>query len=235
MSTPIATIAELWRYPVKGMRGERLDALQLDPHGIAGDRRWAIQSTGAPRGKPMLSGAERASMLLFSASGAGQSTVVIAPNGAQCSITDPALLNSLRQHLPGGHSLELLQSETPMTDVRPVAVLSTATIRQLSEELGQPVDPRRFRANILLEFPSENAGFAEDELVDRSIQLGAEAVLRITERDPRCRIVTLDPETAIADPLLMKHLDRRHEGHVGVYATVERTGWLRAGDPVVLL
>ncbi|SEB73279.1 hypothetical protein SAMN05443244_1690 [Terriglobus roseus] len=230
----IATIAELWRYPVKGMRGERLSSLQLDEHGIAGDRRWAVRSSGAPRGKPMLSGAERAAMLLFSASGDGDSTAVTTPDGARFSIHDPALLAAIAHHLPGEHSLQLVRSQTPMTDVRPIAMLGYATVRQLGQELGRPVDARRFRANLLLDFPPANEGFAEDGLVGRSIRLGADAILHITERDPRCRIVTLDPETAAADPALMKHLDRHHEGRVGVYATVETMACLRVGDPVRL-
>jgi hypothetical protein len=229
-----AIIAELWRYPAKGMRGERVDALRLDEHGIAGDRRWAIRSTGAPHGKPMLSGAERAAMLLFSASIIGGRTEVAAPDGERFDITNPALLRHMERHLPGHHTLALVQSTTPMTDVRPIAVLGSATVRQLSEELGTAVDPRRFRANILLNLSPEDAGFAEDALVGCTVRLGKEAMLRITERDPRCRIVTLDPATAVADPSFMKHLDRRHEGRVGVYATVERTGELHVGDAVLL-
>jgi uncharacterized protein YcbX len=235
MLETIATIAELWRYPVKGMRGERLDALRLDEHGVVDDRRWAIRSSGAPRGKPLLSGAERAAMLLFSAAGDGESTAVTDPEGRRFAVDDPALLAAMANHLPGGHSLQLVRSQTPMTDVRPIAVLGSASVRQLEQELGQPVDARRFRANLLLDFPTGDDGFAEDQLVGRSIRLGTDAILHITERDPRCRIVTLDPETAAADPLLMKHLDRRHEGRVGVYAIVEQMGCLRVGDPVSLL
>jgi uncharacterized protein YcbX len=35
-------ITELWRYPVKSTRGAAVDALQLDPWGAVGDRRWAV-------------------------------------------------------------------------------------------------------------------------------------------------------------------------------------------------
>jgi uncharacterized protein YcbX len=235
MHETIATIAELWRYPVKGMHGERLEALHLDKYGVAGDRAWAVSSSGAPSGKPMLSGAERAAMLLFSAEGEGNSTKVTAPDGTRFSAADPCLLASMERHLPGKHALQMLHSERPMTDVRPISVLGSGTIRQMEQELGRVVDARRFRANILLDFSPSQQGFTEDALVGRSIRLGEDAVLFITERDPRCRIVTLDPQTAAADPLLMKHLDRQHQGRVGVYATVERTGWLRVGDPVAML
>lgn len=35
-------VAELWRYPVKSMQGERLDAVEIGLQGVAGDRQWAV-------------------------------------------------------------------------------------------------------------------------------------------------------------------------------------------------
>lgn len=44
-----ATVAELWRYPVKSMRGERLPAARLTGDGVPGDRRWAhVDGRGYP-------------------------------------------------------------------------------------------------------------------------------------------------------------------------------------------
>lgn len=227
----VATIAELWRYPVKGMRGERLHSVELDAHGIVGDRRWAVESSGAPRGKPMLTGAERAAMLLYTASSAENKTCVVTPQGQKFSIHDPALLSDMQSYLPGGHTLTLRRSATPQTDVRPVALLGRGSVQQLAQELARPVDERRFRANVLLQLQT---GFAEDLLTGRTLRLGLAATLRITERTPRCRVVTLDPDTAQPDPQLMKHLDRVHEGRVGIYGTVLQLGTLRVGDRVVL-
>ncbi len=224
----VGEMAELWRYPVKGMRGESLRTLHLDAHGVAGDRRFAIESSGAPRGKPLLSGAERAAMLLYQARLQGDSTCITTPRGAEYAADDPALLADMRAHLPGGHELSWVRSTTPQTDVRPIAVLGTGTAAQLAQELGRTIDVRRFRANLLLHL---SAGFLEDALVGRELHIG-EAVLRCTERTPRCRVVTLDPVTAVPDPALMKHLDRVHGGRVGIYAVVVRPGQLCIGDPV---
>ena len=55
-----------------------------------------------------------------------------------------------------------------LTDCRPVSLISLQTVRQVEEELGRPVDKRRFRSNVYLNLTSER-GFAEDELVGRRI------------------------------------------------------------------
>ena len=211
------------------MRGESVLALDLDANGIADDRRFAVSSSGAPPGKPLLTGAERAAMLLYRASGQGDETKVTTPEGELFGIHDPRLLARLRATMPGAHTLSIIKSQKPLTDVRPIALLGTGTIAKLAQELGTPVDARLFRANIILQIKD---GVTEDDLVGRHLHLGPEAVLYMTERIPRCRIVTLDPETATANPALMKHLDRRHKGRIGVYARVVTTGRLRIGDAV---
>lgn len=38
------SIAELWRYPVKSMGGERVESLELRTSAVVGDRRWAVRS-----------------------------------------------------------------------------------------------------------------------------------------------------------------------------------------------
>ena len=39
------SIAELWRYPVKSMGGERVESLELRVSAAVGDRRWAVRNT----------------------------------------------------------------------------------------------------------------------------------------------------------------------------------------------
>ena len=231
VSKPFATIAELWRYPVKGMRGERLSALQVNQDGVEGDRRYAVVSSGAPRGKPLLTGAERAAMLLYASTYQGDEVVVTAPTGERIALHDPALMRHMASFLPGGHGLSLSHACRPLTDVRPIALLGCGSVAQLGREMDCTVDARRFRANILLDMQE---GFAEDELVGRMVRVGTHTVLRILERTPRCRMVTLDPVTAAAQPALMKQLDRAHAGRAGVYACATQGGTIRAGDAVVL-
>ena len=241
----LAHVAELWRFPVKSMHGEQVGALEVLRDGMAHDRRYALVSSGAPAGKPRLASRERAALLRYFASVSANGTEVLTPEGRRFGIHDPALLPWLEQHLPHGNriTLEHDPSAAPYTDVRPVALVSTQTLAALSRGMGQAVDARRFRANLLLTFASEIAseltratpgGFPEDALAGQTVQIGATCRLRLLERIPRCRVVTLDPDTAEPDPALMKYLDRHHGGRLGMYAAVLTPGPLRVGAAVSL-
>jgi hypothetical protein len=106
------------------------------------------------------------------------------------------------------------------------------TVRQLSIEVGQEIDPRRFRANLYLDFP--DSPFGEDGLVGRTIRIGPAATICIRERDPRCRFITYDPDQPLLAPLfpLMRVLDRSHQGRAGVYATIQNPGPIQSGDAI---
>jgi hypothetical protein len=132
------------------------------------------------------------------------------------------------------HVLSLVQTDRALTDCRPVSVLSVQTVRQLGDELGVVMDRRRFRANIYLDLGSAGA-LAEDGFVGRSLRIGERAVLAVLERDPRCPLITLDPDTGEAHPEILRQVGNAHDGMFGVYAAVLVEGTLRKGDPVELL
>ncbi len=250
----IGEVASLWRYPVKSMAGEPLRAVHLHAAGIFGDRLLAFESAGAALGKPLLAGAERTAILLCRAAlipgdqevedvwrdgGALAPSVEVAiPEMGRYRAGDPEIIRALRQYLATPHALRLKTSPQPMTDCRPLGLISTQTVRQLSEELGTPIDAQRFRANLILRFREDRGfaqGFVEDALVGRRLRIGEHAVVRITERDPRCRIIALDPNSGEAMPTLMRHVARAHDGKVGIYGVTEVPGPLAVGDPVLLL
>jgi uncharacterized protein len=104
----------------------------------------------------------------------------------------------------------------------------------LAEETGTPVDKRRFRANIYVDLTSAE-GFAENEFVGRSLQIGPKVVVRILERDSRCMVITLDPDTGEKTPALLKKVAQAHDGMAGVYGAVLVEGTLRKGDSVEVL
>jgi hypothetical protein len=154
------------------------------------------------------------------------------PTGEQYFVDSPAMLAYLTAHLPDANKLILTRSSAPQTDVRPLSIISVQTVRQLSIEVGQEIDPRRFRANLYLDFP--DTPFGEDSLVGRIIRIGPTAIICIRERDPRCRFITYDPAEPLLAPLfpLMKLLDRFHQGRAGVYATIQNPGPIEVGDAI---
>lgn len=154
------------------------------------------------------------------------------PTGQVLSIDDAELLRELGALAGGAHSLSLLRSERGMTDP-PISLLSLQTVTQLGDEVGAVIDKRRFRANIYLSLTAD--GFAENEFVGRRVGVGAEVVVAVLDRDPRCQMITFDPETAIADPEVLRKVARGHEGTAGVYGAVLAEGIIRKDDPVTLV
>lgn len=233
----VGQVASIHRYPVKSMAGEAIERSWLTGSGLEGDRLFAFESSGAAAGMLRLTGRERRQMLLYQPVLRLDGGVEVGvPTGEKLLVDSPEMLDYLTTHFPDGNQFVLSKALTPQTDVRPLSLISMQTIRQLSAELGKGIDPRRFRANLYLDLCGES--FREDSLVGQTLRVGSTATILIRERDPRCRFITYDPEAPVAaDPLfvLMKLLDREHQGRAGVYATIEQPGPIQAGDAVCVV
>jgi uncharacterized protein len=256
-------VESLWRYPVKSMRGEALQEVFVGFPGVYGDRVYAFRNSAAPKGCPYLTSSKLETMLLYQpwyrnpermtkpanlaeaeaippgltpvyAGSADLALDVDTPSGDRLEIGDPKLIDLLCAKIGAGNELTLVRSDRAMTDCRPVSLISMHTIRQLEEELGTSLDKRRFRANIYLNLKS-GKGFDEDRLVGRMLRVGAKATIAVTDRDPRCKIATLDPDTGEQNTGIMKHLARVHESNAGVYGAVLIEGMIRPGDEISML
>ena len=256
----VGTVESLWRYPVKSMGGETLTESFMGFSGIYGDRCYAFRNSGARKGFPYLNAVVQQQMLLYrpqfrhperaarppnlieamsiepgvtpaNAEPEDMMLDVVTPSGTAVAIDDPALLEVLCEGLRGENHLTLVRSDRALTDCRPVSLISLQTVRQIGEELGRPVDKRRFRSNIYIDLTSER-GFSEDELVGRKLRLGPKALVAVLERDPRCKMVSLDPDTGEHDPEVFRKIARAHEAFAGVYCAVLVEGLIAAGDRV---
>ena len=156
------------------------------------------------------------------------------PDGKKLGIDDPTLMEMLRTDIDQKHQLTLMRSERALTDCRPVSIFSLQSARQLEDETGVPIDKRRFRANIYVDL-ADGHGFAENELVGRSVRIGSKAVITVLERDARCMVITLDPDTGEQTPAILKKVAQAHDGMAGVYGAVLVEGMLHKGDPVEVL
>ena len=259
----VGRVESLWRYPVKSMRGEELPEAFLGFAGVYGDRVYAFRSPGAPKGFPYLTGREQRRMVLFRPvfrdrgsmaappnlpeaealpPGAtpiypepdGFAVEVETPSGEVLAIDDPRLAAMLGEGAEERHSAATLhRSDRAMTDCRPVSLFSVQTARRLGEEVGAAVDKRRFRANVYLDLGTAD-GFGEDAFVGRTLRIGAKAVLAVTDRDPRCKMVTLDPDTAERNPEVLRAINTAHANKAGVYGAVLVEGMVQPDDAIVL-
>jgi uncharacterized protein len=159
---------------------------------------------------------------------------VEAPSGEVLAIDDPRLAGLLVEGMRDAPALTLVQSDRAMTDCRPVSIISVQTAQQLSQELGVSLDQRRFRANFYVDLASAG-GFGEQAFVGHSLRLGSKAVVSVLERDPRCKMLTLDPDTAKSDPRILRQVAQAHDATAGVYCAVVVEGTVRHGDSVALI
>ena len=150
------------------------------------------------------------------------------------AIDDPTLIDNLRTGIDEKHELTLLRSDKAITDCRPLSIFAVQTARRLGEETGVTVDKRRFRANIYVDLTTSD-GFAEDGLVGRSLRIGSKVVVSILQRDARCMMITLDPDTGEKEPAILKKVAQAHDGMAGVYGAVLVEGMLHKGDPVEVI
>jgi uncharacterized protein YcbX len=257
----IGKVDSVWRYPVKSMRGEELDEAFAGFSGVYGDRLFAFKSSASPKGFPYLTAREQRRLLqyrphfrypdkaarpinLTEAESMGANPVsadpselmidVETPNGKMLGIDDPDLMDMLRTDIDQKHQLTLMRSERALTDCRPVSIFSLQSARQLAEETGKPIDKRRFRANVYVDLTS-GGGFAENDFVGRSLRIGLKVVVTVLERDARCMMITLDPDTGEKTPAILKKVAQAHEGMAGVYGAVMVEGVLHKGDSVEVL
>jgi uncharacterized protein YcbX len=110
-------------------------------------------------------------------------------------------------------------------------LISLQTVRQVEAELAIPIDKRRFRANVYLDLAVDH-GFAEDELIGRKLRIGLNAMLMVLERDPRCKLISLDPDTGEHNPEVLRQVAQAHAAYTGVYCAVLVEGVLTKGDTV---
>jgi uncharacterized protein len=255
----IGTIQSLWRYPVKSMRGEELQEMFVGYAGVYGDRLFAFESSAGPEGFPFFTGREKSELVLYrprfrypdkaacpanwtAAQKLSPSlTPVVAntddlmidvetPDGKIFPINDPKLIEHLRAN-GREHQLRLLRSEKAMVDCRPLSLISSQTVTKIAHESGVTVDHRCFRANVYLDLESTD-GFAEDDLVGKSLRIGESLVVQILQRDGRCAMITIHPDSAARTPAILKAVAQSHDGMAGVYAAILAEGIIRKGDRV---
>jgi uncharacterized protein len=257
----IGIVSALWRYPVKSLRGEALAEALVTERGLAGDREWALSETTYGG---VMSARTWPAMLEMRASWLGDPTLanvqshvrIELPGGRALIAGDPAAAHMLSTTLGREVRLERVRRE-PLTppeleaivrgetapprrdfyDEEVIHLLASGTLDHLRSLAGGAADfdPRRFRANVLIDTGLDTApGFVEDQWLDGTLEIGNE--VRIIGMRPalRCAITTHPQDELPHDPTILRAAWQHHRAYVGLFAAVGAGGIIRVGDAVVL-
>lgn len=252
MERGVATVAEVWRYPVKSLGGERLPSATVGPAGIEGDRAFGVLDRAT--GKVL--SAKTVPRLLEV--GAAWADGVVRFSGAPLdgrSSDDPDIHVRLSEWLGRDVRLERPAADTrtpfdlPLDPDRPdelfelhtppgsffdsrstLHLLSDASLR--SAALDHPAgdwDPRRFRANVLLRIDAD--GFPEEDWIGARLRIGG-AESDVRKPAARCVLTTQAQPGLPRDVETFRSLARNRGGNLGVYLDPQTEGVVAEGDAV---
>lgn len=248
-------LASLYRYPVKGLSPEPLDAADLQTGAyFPGDRLFALENgpsgfdPAAPEHQPKI----KFLMLMRNAPLAGLATrydaatgvLTISKGGREVARGDlraaegrkaieAFLTDFLGPEIRGPVRLLTAPDAFRFTDSKSgfVSLVNLASVAAIAQAQGAAVDPLRFRANLYLE---DMAPWAEAALLGRTLSVGG-ARLEVLKMTDRCAATGVEPGAGRRDMDLVQTL-RENFGHIdcGVYARVTQGGRIAAGDAIRL-
>jgi len=210
------TIAELWRYPVKSMAGERLERVSVGPMGLEGDRIVYVR-----RFLGRIATARKFPRLLSHKGTLGTDGEPLVDGRPW---KDPAVARDVEEIV--GSGARLVRDDDPgRFDVLPLLVATDGAI----EAFGR--DGRRLRPNIVI---AGVPGLAERAWEERTLRIGDVEIALEDLRD-RCVMTTYDPDTQAQDPSVLRDIVERFDGKLALDARVTRGGILAVGDRVELV
>ncbi len=210
-------VAELWRYPVKSLGGEKLESAEIGQDGIAGDRRIIVINERTGR---ILTARSHPRLLALKAA--------LGPDG-QASIDgqpwdSPAAAQAVMA--AAGPRAQLLRWDGPERfDILPLLVATDGAIQALG------YDRRRLRPNLVI---GGVPGLAERGWPGRQARIGA-AVLAFAQLRERCVMTTYDPDTQAQDHAVLRRIVDEFDGKLALDTAVVAGGRVAVGDLVELL
>jgi uncharacterized protein YcbX len=251
--TTVGQIQSIYRYPVKGLSAEHLPSVVLAPgRTLPADRAYAIENgpSGFDPAAPAYFPKQRFLMLMKNERLAALKTHF---DEATHTLTvrageQEAVQGDLRSPL-GRATVEQFFAEFCAADLRGppkvlhapghsfsdvarkvVSIINLASVDDLAQAIGAPVDPLRFRGNLYVDgWPA----WREFELMDQELAVGPAARMRVVKRIVRCAATNVDPRSGARDLAIPETLMRRFgHGVCGVYAEVVVGGNVAGGDRI---
>jgi uncharacterized protein YcbX len=256
----MATLERISRYPVKGLSAENLSEVEMKSgRGVPSDRTFALALADTefdeehPRPIPKTKFAVLARFArlaeLATVFDVATSTLslrrgdsVLAFGSLDTKSGREAVETAIDEFMAGelegrprvvkgnGHRFTDVSVHSPLL-MECVSIINLATVRDLERKLRRPVDPRRFRGNLLIDGLDP---WSEMDLIDREFRIGDVRVQGV-RRTRRCPATEVNPDTAERDIRMPLEL-RDHFGHgdLGIYVTVLSDGLLKVGDAIVV-
>ena len=202
-------VAELWRYPIKSLRGESMQSAILTHDGIEGDRVVHVAGRRGP-----LTGRTRHGLLTIPVSTGPDGVPRV--NGHQWDSAEAAEI--VRTH--GGADARLVADSSPERfDVLNLLVATDGAV----ERFGY--DVRRLRPNIVLSgVPAD----IEPELPGHAFAIG-DAVIGVHSVRQRCIVTTIDPDSGVQDLDAFRRIRTEFDGGLALNCWVVRSGVLQVG------
>lgn len=252
-----ATVAAIRRYPIKGLNGQDLPAVDLvTGQPIPFDRRFGILQGPAAQDAGFDAGVWRPNedfftldrneklALLDSEFDEDTQSLIIRRGGKPVSrgrldqpmgrmLVEQFFAAYLAGAAPGLPKLaEAKGAAFTDREEATVSILNLASVRDLEERVAkQPVDPRRFRANLMIDGLEP---WAERQWIGALLTIGG-ATLRVSAHKDCRSSSEVNPATGARDLNTLPILERGY-GHTqcGVYARVVQGGRIALGDAVSL-
>ena len=247
MLIEIGHVEAIFRYPVKSMRGERLEVATLGWHGLDGDRRLAFRRMDDRSGFPWLTASKLPELLLFAPQRRGGDacedggqgelpTHIRTPDGEEMPVFGEDLATEVGRRY--GAPVQMMQLKHGMFDEASISVIASDTVREIGRLAGRSPDVRRFRPNVVVRL-LRSGPFQEDEWLGGVLSFGKKddddaPAITVTMHDVRCSMVNFDPDSANPTPEVLKAVVRANQNNAGIYGAVTRTGRLAVGQTIFL-
>jgi uncharacterized protein YcbX len=258
----IGSVVSLWRYPVKSMLGEELNASEVTGVGLLGDRGYAVIDKSDGKAASAKNPRRWPTLFDFRAALDDGTARITLPDGTLVSsdqedvdrILSKAFGRDVSLRAAGGNSPtseglwpdmpglshrdtihEFALSQGTFFDAGMVHLLTTATIERFREAYPPGrFEVRRFRPNIVVQLSTDEKGFVENDWVGRTIAVGDDVRLNVTKLCSRCIMTTLPQGDLPKDPGILRTLAQHNGANAGVYAGVMCGGTIRRGDAIAL-
>lgn len=209
-------VAELWRYPVKSMAGERLREARLTPLGLDGDRVVHVENA---RGRVVT--ARTHPRLLGHHAQLDAHGEPLVDNRAW---TAPSVAADI-EHIVGDGARLVRDNGAGRFDILPLLIATDSAIAAFG------YDGRRLRPNLVI---GGVQGLDERTWEGNGLRIG-DVLIALADLRGRCVMTTFDPDTLAQDHRVLRSIVDRFDGRLALNATVGRAGRVREGDRVDLV